>query len=62
MEIINKTPELRTDMVVSVSVTGSYLDRLEITIETKQDGYTTNDYHTLEIPCNLGQLPKQGSK
>lgn len=59
MEIINKTPELRKDMVISVAVTGSYLDRLEITVETKQEDYTTSDFHILEIPCNLGQLPKQ---
>lgn len=58
MKIINETPELRDDVTLSISVSGSYLDRLEVKVETKQNNHTTNDYHCLEIPCNLEQLQK----
>lgn len=58
MKIINETPELRDDVTISISVSGSYLDRLEVKVETKQGDHTTNDYYCLEIPCNLEQLQK----
>lgn len=59
MQIINETPELRNDVTLSISVSGSYLDRLEIKVETKQGDHTTNDYHCLEIPCNLDALTEE---
>lgn len=58
MKIINETPELRDDVTISISVSGSYLDRLEVKVETKQGDHTTNDYQCLEIPCNPEQLQK----
>lgn len=59
MKIINKTPNLRNDVTLTVSISGSYQDRLEVNVETKYDTHTTNDYHCLEIPCNLDALTKE---
>ena len=59
MQIINKTPNLRDDVTLIVSISGSYQDRLEVNVETKQGDHTTNDYHCLEIPCNLDALTKE---
>ena len=56
MQIINKTPNLRDDVTITVSISGSYQDRLE---ETKYDTHTTSDYYCLEIPCNLDALTKE---
>ena len=62
MQIINETPELRDDVTISISVCGSYLDRLEVKVKTKQGDHTTNDYYCLEIPCNPEQLQKRLKK
>jgi hypothetical protein len=59
MKIINKTPNLRNDVTLTVSISGSYQDRLEVNVETKYDTHTANDYHCLEIPCNLDALTKE---
>ena len=59
MQVINKTPNLRGDVTITVSISGSYQDRLEVYVETKDGTHTTNNYNCLEIPCNLDALTKE---